>query len=172
MEKILIVKVLLIIIGTVGAVDEYFYHYKKAQLLFKPECLTENILHILRQFSFSIIFFLSACVDLHGYFALALMILLVIDIIIGFADVIVEPKSRKQSGGLPAGEYFLHMLLSFSLGIFHFNYISYLLPKIANSSSYALNLEANSPLQIALISMSMASLFIAIAGIYAITRKK
>jgi hypothetical protein len=172
MTQILTIKFILIFIGLVGAIDEYIYHFRKVELHKKSECRTENTLHIVRQFSFSAVFFIAASIEVTGIFAILLMVLLSLDIFIGFADVIVEPKSRAKSGGIPGGEYFLHMLLSFALGIFHFNYFSYLTTKTSALSAYTVNIDLTSIEQIALLIMSTCSFLMAFTGFILMIKRK
>ncbi|MBT4792348.1 MAG: hypothetical protein HON90_12325, partial [Halobacteriovoraceae bacterium] len=102
------------------------YHFKKHSLYKVKEARLEFKLHITRNFLFFIIYTIVGMVTVTGSFVYFVFALLLLDIFVGFFDVLVEPSSRLSLGGLPGGEYFLHMLLSFLLGMFHLSYFLYL----------------------------------------------
>ena len=49
---------------------------------------------------------------------IALAALYVSDVATALADVLEEPKSRGPQGGLPRGEYFMHVVLSLLVGAY------------------------------------------------------
>ena len=128
----------LVSLGTLGFVDEYFFHHKKDQILKRPECFKENILHIIRLFTFSLIFFFSSAVNLGGIFCVIPLTLISLDLIVSVLDIFEERKSRSKIGGLSTPEYFVHMSLSFHLGILYFNYIPYFYKQIANPNKISI----------------------------------
>ncbi len=132
-------------LGTLGFVDEYFFHYKKDQILKRPECFKENILHVIRLFTFSLIFFFSSAVKLEGYFCIIPLALISLDLIVSILDIVEEKKSRLKLGGLSTPEYFIHMSLSFHLGILYFNFIPYFFKQISYPNKISLNNMVDAP---------------------------
>lgn len=53
-----------------------------------------------------------------GAWYAAFVAIFVADVVIAMSDVIVEPASRRSQGGLPAGEYFMHIVLSVLAGAY------------------------------------------------------
>ena len=147
-------------LALIGSLDEYFYHFKSEKLLSKPECYKENILHALRTLIYSLLFFLIATYKITGALAIITIALFFADLIVGILDVLVEKDSRKKSGGLPKGEYLLHMMLSFHLGILYFNFIPYLLTASQRPSNLELLTGLTYPLLSVFIKLCSALSFI------------
>tara|TARA_X000000950_G_C13891566_1_gene651099 strand:- start:1015 stop:1584 length:570 start_codon:yes stop_codon:yes gene_type:complete len=149
----------LLSLGILGFVDEYFFHHKKDQILKRQECFRENILHIIRLFTFSLIFFFVSATNLEGLFCFIPLGLIALDLVVSILDIFEEKKSRAKMGGLSTAEYFIHMSLSFHLGILYFNYIPYFLKKISLSNEFvAVNIVQTSNLRIIVFSFSLFSL--------------
>ena len=108
--------ILLVLLGAFGAFDVAFFHMKRAKISERPECRTEAVLHIVRGVVYAIQFALLPNVALRGAWVAALFVLFAIDASVAALDVLVEPKSRAAQGGLPPGEYFMHILLSVLAG--------------------------------------------------------
>ncbi len=162
----------LIILGLIAVIDEIYYHYYKEKIHLKKDCKLENKLHLIRQISCAIIFFAVAHLKLTGVYAILMLIFLFFDIVNGFYDVYIEPKSRKSSSGLPAGEYFLHMLLSFISGIFYFNYISHLIEQ-PNSPSKLLFDSKETPFISSILTFySLGAILFFFFTVYNLRKKK
>ena len=140
----------LILLGLIGAFDEAYYHQYVGKILWRKECLRENILHLIRTFCFSFIFFIFSSIELRGFYILALSFLFLIDLVVGFFDIIVERKSRSFQKGLLSGEYLTHMLLSFHLGALYINLIPRMLQAFSLETSIQFILPS-SPAQVTLI---------------------
>ena len=125
----------LITLGVIGAFDEAYYHQYIGKILWRKECLRENVLHLVRTFCFSLIFFIFSSFELTGFYVLALVFLFMSDLIVGFLDIVVERNSRAFQGGLYSGEYLTHMLLSFHLGALYINLIPRMLKAFNLDSS-------------------------------------
>ncbi len=54
----------------------------------------------------------------HGWALLLLGVLYFFDIFIAWSDVLEENQSRASQGGLPRGEYFMHIVLSLLVGFY------------------------------------------------------
>jgi len=59
-----------------------------------------------------------ANLKLHGAALVALPLLYGADVFVAFSDVWEETKSRRSLGGLPRGEYLMHIVLSVLVGIY------------------------------------------------------
>jgi hypothetical protein len=64
------------------------------------------------------LFLVTPNFETHGLWAIALASLLVFDVGISIADFALERRSRANLGGLPSGEYVLHMLMAILFGAF------------------------------------------------------
>ena len=107
----------LITLGTIGAFDEIFFHQIQGRILYRKDCLNENVLHLIRSFCFSIIFCSFGLFDLQGGFIFILIVPFIVDLVVGVLDILIESKSREFQGGLSPLEYLTHMVLSFHLMI-------------------------------------------------------
>ena len=148
----------LITLGFVGAFDEAYYHQYIGRILWRKECREENLLHLMRTFSFSIIFLIFSSIDLQGYYILVLSFLFFADLIVGFLDIIVERRSRSFQGGLISGEYLTHMILSFHLGALYINLIPRISKALRMDSSIEISIPGNS-YQVILLLFSIATFF-------------
>jgi hypothetical protein len=108
--------ILLLVIGLLGAFDVFWFHRRQARLNERPECRAEAVVHVARGFVYVAQFVAIPNVAFHGRWVLALLALFAIDVVIGIADVLIEPASRRAQGGLPGGEYLAHLVLSVLVG--------------------------------------------------------
>ena len=115
--RMLLAAILLVLIGAVGAFDVFTFH-RDACLTSRPDTRDEAWIHVARGFVYPLQFVLVAEVELHGAWYGAFVALLVLDVAIAVADVAIEPVTRRAQGGLPAGEYAAHMLLSVLVGAY------------------------------------------------------
>ena len=113
----LIAAIFLLVIGVVGAFDVFYFH-RGAGLTTRADTRVEGWIHAARGIIYPLQFVLVAEFQLHGAWYAAFVALLVLDVAIAVADVAVEPRSRRAQGGLPAGEYAAHMLLSLLVGVY------------------------------------------------------
>jgi hypothetical protein len=109
---------ILLIAGHLGFFDVVYFHFYKCQLHKRKECHTEVLWHSLRHFIYAAQFIYIANFRFHGFALLALATLYACDVFIAWADVLSETASRKAQGGLPRGEYFMHVLLSLLIGAY------------------------------------------------------
>ena len=109
---------LLLVVGTLGAFDVVYFHTLKCRLHARPECQREVLLHTLRHAVYGLQFLFIANLRLHGAALLALGGLYLADVFIAWADVWEETDSRRALGGLPRGEYFMHIVLSVLVGCY------------------------------------------------------
>ena len=108
---------LLVAAGTLGAVDVFYYHLYRFRLFRKTECVAEEITHLIRHAVFlALLLLLSSGSSSHAM-DLTVLGLFVLDIANSAVDVLLERRSRATLGGLPSGEYLIHTLSSFGMGV-------------------------------------------------------
>ena len=102
---------LLLAMGTIGAVDALWYHLYKLRLAQQPGSRAETVTHIVRSLTFAVA--LTALVQGRpsGGWFWALAAVFALDFADDVADVLIEPKSRAPLGGLPPREYLVHMVV-------------------------------------------------------------
>ncbi len=109
---------LLIIAGTLGAFDVAYFHIHLSRLAQRPECQREVLWHTVRHAIYATQFLWVANLRFHGAALLFVAALYGLDICIAWGDVLEETASRKAQGGLPRGEYFMHVVLSLLIGAY------------------------------------------------------
>src|SRR5687767_12477753 len=109
---------LLLALGILGAIDILLYHSVSHGIRTHTESRWELITHAMRGPTYAILFLIVPNFELRGAFAIALALLLLIDIGISIADFWLERQSRAALGGLPSGEYVLHMMMAMVFGAF------------------------------------------------------
>ena len=100
---------LLCAFSLLGMVDIVYFHLFRYKLFGRPASRGEQVTHLFRLALFLAILSWVMFVRAEGAFALLLPLLLLADGINSAADVLLEPGSRASLGGLPPGEYFVHM---------------------------------------------------------------
>ncbi len=109
---------LLLIIAHLGLFDVLYFHNYKCKLHLRAECQREVFWHVWRHLIYALQFIWVANFRFHGFALLLLGVLYFFDIFIAWADVLEENKSRAAQGGLPRGEYFMHVVLSLLVGAY------------------------------------------------------
>lgn len=104
----LVVAALLALFSVLAFVDGVLIHLVKERLHTRPESRTEHWLHTARAFAF-IPALLTVFSDAQGVWLAIGIGVLVGDEILAIADGVVERRSRRSSGGLPTGEYLIHV---------------------------------------------------------------
>ncbi len=99
-----------------GSVDIGYFHLFRCRLYRSASSRLEQGTHFVREILFLAAFFWVMFVKAQGVYALILPVLLLVDFVNSLVDVLLEPKSRVSLGGLPPGEYFIHMLTMFLNG--------------------------------------------------------
>ena len=107
---------LLLSIGWLGALDVCFFHVWRCRLFLRPESRFENATHAVRALLYALLVFATVYVDAGGVYAWLLVVLCATEICNTALDVWLEHRSRVGQGGLPPGEYSLHMALSLLTG--------------------------------------------------------
>lgn len=109
---------LLFLLGLLGGTDILLYHSISHGIRSNAESKWELITHSFRGPTYAALFFLVPNFELHGSFAIALIALLAFDVAISILDFSMERQSRQLLGGLPSGEYVLHMIMAMLFGAF------------------------------------------------------
>jgi hypothetical protein len=127
----LVAIVLLVLFAILGMYDGFYLHIFKYKLYQHAESKGEHITHTIRALLFpAILYFLYLRNDAFGFYLG--LIFLGIDVAVTIIDAYVEKDSRTFMGGLPRGEYIIHLLVNG----FHFAAIAvFLLIKIRLSDS-------------------------------------
>lgn len=109
---ILVLK-LLLVQTVLGAFDTVWHHELRERLPAKRAAATEVALHAVREFLYGCTFLALAWYEWHGWWALLLVTLLLLEIAVTIVDFIVEDGTRR----LPAAERALHTVLAINVGI-------------------------------------------------------
>lgn len=157
-------------LGLLGATDILLFHVRAHDLRHHPECRRELITHFLRGPTYAVLFLAVPNFQFFGGWLLALYGLLAFDLAISIADFWLEPESRRALGGLPRGEYLLHVLLAMLFGA--------LVASIAYESAGRLSMPTGlirlslvpAPLRLALAVMAPIVLATGLADLAAVRR--
>jgi hypothetical protein len=115
-EKMDIATYLLFILGCLGATDILLYHSVSHGIRSHQDSRLELIVHSMRGPTYAALFILVPNFALQGAFFWLLIGLFVLDVGISILDFAIERESREFFGGLPSGEYVLHMILAMLFG--------------------------------------------------------
>lgn len=107
---------LLLLVGHLGAFDVIYFHWWKCRLSERPECRREVLWHTARHLIYGLQFVWVANLRFHGAALIGLVVLYAADVFVAWADVWEERDSRRAQGGLPRGEYLMHIVLSVLVG--------------------------------------------------------
>lgn len=107
---------LLLAVGLLGAVDIALFHSVAHGIRTHPNARQELIVHSLRGPTYAALFLVVPNVVLRGLFLWALLALLAFDLALSIWDFAIERESRRFLGGIPTGEYILHVLIAMCFG--------------------------------------------------------
>jgi hypothetical protein len=108
--------IILFLLGCLGGADILLFHSVAHGIRSHPDSAKELITHSLRGPTYAALFVLIPNFQLRGLFAWGLLALFVFDVGISIWDFALEQNSRRLLGGLPGGEYVLHMLMAMVFG--------------------------------------------------------
>jgi uncharacterized protein (TIGR01777 family) len=97
-----------------GAIDNVLHHEITERLPARPSARRELTLHSGREAIYGILFLLFAWIEPTGIAAVAVLVLLLVEVIITLADFLEEDRTRQ----LPPFERVLHTILAISYGAF------------------------------------------------------
>jgi hypothetical protein len=109
---------MLLLAGHLGVFDVIYFHWYRCRLNSRLECQREVFWHTVRHLVYASQFIIIANFRFHGIALLFLAALYALDVIVAWSDVWEETASRKVQGGLPQGEYFMHIVLSLLIGAY------------------------------------------------------
>lgn len=108
--------VLLVATGTLGAFDVLYYHLYRFRLFARRGSAAEEATHLIRHLTFLGILALLASGVQSAAADRVLLVLFAVDLVNSTADILLEPASRADLGGVPATETLVHVGSSFGLG--------------------------------------------------------
>lgn len=114
---------ILFLLGCLGAADIVLFHSVAHGIRSHPDSAKELVTHSLRGPTYAALFVLIPNFALKGLFSWGLLALFVFDVGISIWDFWLEQSSRRFLGGLPSGEYVLHMLIATVFGGFVASFI-------------------------------------------------
>ncbi|MFP2904291.1 SRPBCC family protein [Pyxidicoccus sp. 3LFB2] len=109
---------LLLAIGLLGAFDTLYFHMWRGRLQERPESQREVLWHTVRLLIYALQFLWVPHLRFQGLALGLLAVLYAADVLVAWADVWEERDSRASQGGLPRGEYFMHVVLSVLVGLY------------------------------------------------------
>lgn len=109
---------ILLVLAHLGVFDVLYFHTYKCRLNTRPECQREVFWHVLRHLIYALQFIWVANFRFHGWALILLGVLYFFDVFVAWSDVLEENQSRAGQGGLPRGEYFMHIVLSLLVGLY------------------------------------------------------
>lgn len=150
---------ILLALGILGAIDILLYHSVSHGIRSHAESRWELVTHSLRGPTYAALFLLIPNFETRGACAIAVALLLLIDVGISVADFALERKSRANLGGLPSGEYVLHMVMAMLFGSF----VTCLAPSLVTwarmeTALVAVNISADAWLRVVLAFFAMGVL--------------
>lgn len=105
-----LVVALFIVSGTIGAADILYYHLYKFRLAQRRGSRAETLTHLVRSLTFGVGLWTVIAYEPRGAWYWAVAGLFAFDFCDEVVDVLIEPTSRKELGGLPGAEYLVHMI--------------------------------------------------------------
>ena len=128
---------LLFVLGCLGAADIVLFHSVSHGIRSHEDSRLELWIHSLRGPIYATLYIVLPNFTLSGGWVIGLFALLVVDIVVTVFDFAVEGASREKLGGLPPGEYVLHMLLGMTFGAFAAIAVADSLPWLHESTAIA-----------------------------------
>lgn len=107
---------ILFILGCLGGTDILLYHSVSHGIRSHHDSRFELVVHSLRGPTYAALFILVPNFAVHGAFFWLLIGIFAFDVCISLCDFMIEGASRKFFGGLPSGEYVLHVIMAMLFG--------------------------------------------------------
>ncbi len=101
-----------------GVFDVLYFHIYHCRLDNRLECHREVLWHTIR---YGLYGFQTLFIANFRFYGAALLILAALyggDLFIALIDIWQEPASRETQGGIPRGEYFMHIVMSLIIGCY------------------------------------------------------
>ena len=125
--------------GLLGATDIYLYHSISHGIRGHADSRTELLVHSFRGPVYAFLFLTIPFFDFVGFAFWLVIAVLAVDVLISLVDFAIEECSRRNLGGLPTGEYILHILLAMVFGALVMSFWSLQFPNA--SEAFALTLK-------------------------------
>lgn len=107
---------ILFVLGCLGATDILLYHSVSHGIRSHHDSRLELVFHSLRGPTYAALFLLIPNYTMQGGYFWLLIGIFVFDVGLSLGDFIIERQSRQFFGGLPTGEYVLHIVLAMLFG--------------------------------------------------------
>src|SRR5258707_8214881 len=95
-----------------GAFDTFYHHEMTERLAWRPSQRHELQLHCVRNALYALLFLTLGWLEVHGFWAMIVIAVLVVEVVVTLMDFVEEDISRK----LPASERINHTLLALNYG--------------------------------------------------------
>jgi hypothetical protein len=95
-----------------GAFDTFYHHEMTERLAWRPSQRHELQLHSIRNALYALLFLVLGWFEVHGFGAMIIITVLVVEVFVTLLDFVEEDLSRK----LPASERVNHTLLALNYG--------------------------------------------------------
>src|SRR5712664_1502756 len=95
-----------------GAFDPFYHHELLERLAWRPLRRRELQLHCVRNMLYALLFLTLGWLEVHGFWAMIVIAVLVVEVVVTLMDFVEEDLSRK----LPASERINHTLLALNYG--------------------------------------------------------
>jgi len=103
---------LLLIFASLSIFDGVYYHLWKFRLQERDDSKFEHLTHTGRALLFIPTLIMIYMWGMQGIWAWIAAVVLSLDLVVEILDVLNEKASRETLGGLPSGEYLLHIMLT------------------------------------------------------------
>lgn len=148
---------ILFILGILGATDILLYHSVSHGIRSHRDSRFEILVHSVRGPTYAALFILMPNFAMQGAFFWLLIGILAIDVGTSIVDFLIERASREFFGGLPSGEYVLHIVLAMLFGA------------LVTSVFYGAGHWANMPARLAYVPAAVPSLVRAVMVVMAVS---
>ncbi|MFO0630374.1 MAG: hypothetical protein U0325_32760 [Polyangiales bacterium] len=102
--------VILAVVAPIGAFDALYFHVYRLRLFARPASRAETATHVARSLIVGVAALLLARYEPRGAWFFTLGALFALDFANNLLDVLLEPASRADLGGLPPMEYAIHVI--------------------------------------------------------------
>lgn len=102
----------LVLFSAIAGVDGLYFHLYRYRLYRRPQSRYEHRLHTINAVLFVPLTVLLFCLAPRGLFLWLGLLLFLASLGVEILDVLCEPASRRDLGGLLASEYLMHFLMS------------------------------------------------------------
>jgi hypothetical protein len=147
---------ILFVLGCLGAADILLYHSVSHGIRSHHDSRLELVVHSLRGPIYAALFVLVPNFAMQGGFFWLLIGIFAFDVCVSLGDFIIERASREFFGGLPTGEYVLHIILAMLFGA------------LVTSVFYSVGNWAGMPTRLAYEPASVPSLIRAVMALMAV----